>query len=67
MYIYILFEQKAASMNKQQTATCMSAVALADIMGRIVLPILQDRFQIKARMMLIMTSIWLIIVRQSKY
>ncbi|OWR53413.1 hypothetical protein KGM_203650 [Danaus plexippus plexippus] len=62
--IFPFFLQKAASMNKQQTATCMSAVALADIMGRIVLPILQDRFQIKARMMLIMTSIWLIIVRQ---
>lgn len=54
-------------MDKQQTANCMSAVALSDIAGRLVLPVFQDKYRIKARWMLIMTSIWLIIVRQSKY
>ena len=54
-------------MDKQQTAYCMSAVAFADIIGRLVLPSLQDKYRIEARMMLILTSIWLIIVRQSEY
>lgn len=54
-------------MDKQQTATCMSTIAFVDIIGRLVLPPIQDRFQIKARMMLIMTSMWLILIRQSKY
>ncbi|CAH0724771.1 unnamed protein product, partial [Brenthis ino] len=62
--IYPLFLQNFASMDKQQTAYCMSAVAFADIIGRLVLPSLQDRYRIKARTMLILTSIWLIVVRQ---
>lgn len=53
-------------MDKQQTAYCMSAVAFADIVGRLTLPAVQDMYKIKARMMLILTSIWLIIVRQGK-
>ncbi|XP_039759869.1 monocarboxylate transporter 2 isoform X2 [Pararge aegeria] len=62
--LYPLFLQKKVFMDKQQTASCMSAVALADIIGRLTLPMLQDKYRIKARMMLIMTSIWLIVVRQ---
>lgn len=54
-------------MDKQQTANCMSAVAAADIMGRLILPIFQDKYKIKARWMLIMTCIWLIMTRQSEY
>ena len=52
-------------MDKQQTANCMSAVAGADIAGRLILPIFMDKYKIKARWMLIMTSTWLIVVRQS--
>ncbi|KAI8438349.1 hypothetical protein MSG28_010915 [Choristoneura fumiferana] len=55
---------KVANMDKQQTANCMSAVALSDIAGRLVLPVFQDKYRIKARWMLIMTSVWLIVVRQ---
>ncbi|CAG4979157.1 unnamed protein product [Parnassius apollo] len=62
--IFPLFLQKVAAMDKQQTANCMSAVAIADIVGRLTLPAFQDKYKIKARLMLIMTSIWLIIVRQ---
>lgn len=62
--LFPFFLQKQANLNKQQTATCMSAVAAADITGRLVLPIFQDKFRIKARYMIIMTSIWLIITRQ---
>ncbi|CAH2050267.1 unnamed protein product, partial [Iphiclides podalirius] len=62
--IYPIFLQKVASMDKQQTANCMSTVAFADIIGRLTLPAVQDKYKIKARMMLILTSIWLIIVRQ---
>ncbi|XP_034834566.1 monocarboxylate transporter 5-like [Maniola hyperantus] len=62
--LYPFFLQKKASMDKKQTALCMSSVALADIIGRLTLPPLQDRYRIKARIMLIMTSIWLIVVRQ---
>ncbi|XP_045458848.1 monocarboxylate transporter 13-like [Melitaea cinxia] len=62
--IYPFFLQKVAKMDKQQTATCMSTIAFVDIIGRLVLPSIQDRFQIKARMMLIMTSMWLILIRQ---
>lgn len=59
--------QKQAGMDKQQTAMCMSAIAGADIAGRLTLPIFQDKYRIKARWMLIMTSIWLIVIRQSKW
>ncbi|XP_041975560.1 monocarboxylate transporter 9-like [Aricia agestis] len=62
--LFPLFLQKAASMNKQQTAYCMSAIASVDIVGRIVLPMLQSRFKISARMMLCLTSAWIIVVRQ---
>lgn len=59
--------QQVAMMDKHQTAMCMSAVASADIAGRIILPYFQDKYKIKARWMLIMTSVWLIVVRQSEY
>ncbi|CAB3239867.1 unnamed protein product [Arctia plantaginis] len=62
--LYPFFLQNYASMDKQQTANCMSAVAAADIMGRLILPIFQDKYKIKARWMLIMTCIWLIVTRQ---
>ncbi|XP_023952491.2 monocarboxylate transporter 12 [Bicyclus anynana] len=62
--LYPLFLQKKVFLDKQQTANCMSAVALADIVGRLTLPMFQDKYHIKARTMLIMTSIWLIVVRQ---
>ncbi|KAJ0182600.1 hypothetical protein K1T71_001969 [Dendrolimus kikuchii] len=62
--LYPFFLQKVANMDKKQTALCMSAVAFADICGRLVLPIFQDKYKIKARWMLIMTCTWLIIVRQ---
>ncbi|XP_075971476.1 monocarboxylate transporter 12-like [Anticarsia gemmatalis] len=62
--LYPFFLQKVASMDKQQTANCMSAVAAADIMGRLILPVFQDKYKIKARWMLIMTCIWLIVIRQ---
>ncbi|KAJ8736438.1 hypothetical protein PYW08_007094 [Mythimna loreyi] len=62
--LFPFFLQNAASMNKQQTANCMSAVAAADIAGRLILPIFQDKYKIKARWMLIMTSVWLIVIRQ---
>ncbi|XP_061708705.1 monocarboxylate transporter 9 [Cydia pomonella] len=62
--LYPFFLQKVAEMDKQQTANCMSAVALADIAGRLILPVFQDKYRIKARWMLIMTSVWLIVVRQ---
>lgn len=62
--LYPLFLQKKVFMDKQQTANCMSAVAGADIMGRLILPVFQDKYKIKARWMLIMTCIWLIITRQ---
>ncbi|XP_072944570.1 uncharacterized protein [Epargyreus clarus] len=62
--LFPFFLQKVAGMDKNQTATCMSAVAMADIAGRLILPAFQDKYKIKARMMLIMTSIWLIVVRQ---
>lgn len=62
--VFPTFLQKVADMDMQQTATCMSAVAAADIVGRLVLPTFQDKYKIKARWMLIMTSVWLIIVRQ---
>nr|XP_021187334.2 monocarboxylate transporter 2 [Helicoverpa armigera]XP_049692275.1 monocarboxylate transporter 2 [Helicoverpa armigera] len=62
--LYPFFLQHVASMDKQQTANCMSAVAGADIAGRLILPIFQDKYKIKARWMLIMTSTWLIVVRQ---
>ncbi|CAH0724770.1 unnamed protein product, partial [Brenthis ino] len=62
--IFPLFLQKSASMDKQQTAYCMSAVSFADVIGRLVLPSLKDKYHIEARMMLILTSIWLIVVRQ---
>ncbi|KAL0851274.1 hypothetical protein ABMA28_007109 [Loxostege sticticalis] len=62
--LFPFFLQKVASLNKQQTAFCMSAVAGADICGRLILPVFQDKYRIKARWMLIMTSVWLIITRQ---
>ncbi|XP_026319790.1 monocarboxylate transporter 9-like [Hyposmocoma kahamanoa] len=62
--LFPLFLQKVANMDKQKTAMCMSAIAGADIAGRLILPIFQDKYRIKARWMLIMTSVWLIIVRQ---
>ncbi|KAG6461294.1 monocarboxylate transporter 9 isoform X2 [Manduca sexta] len=62
--LYPFFLQKVAGMDKNQTALCMSAVAAADIVGRLILPIFQDKYKIKARWMLIMTSVWLIVVRQ---
>ncbi|XP_050348008.1 monocarboxylate transporter 12-B-like isoform X2 [Nymphalis io] len=62
--LYPFFLQVIAAMDKQQTAYCMSAIAFADIIGRLVLPALQDKYNIKARMMLILTSTWLIVVRQ---
>ncbi|KPJ16672.1 Monocarboxylate transporter 12-B [Papilio machaon] len=62
--IFPFFLQKVASLDKQQTANCMSAVAIADIIGRLTLPVFQDKYRIKARMMIIMTSVWLIVVRQ---
>ncbi|KAL4702977.1 hypothetical protein ACJJTC_008755 [Scirpophaga incertulas] len=62
--IYPFFLQKVALLDKQQTATCMSSIAAADIAGRLILPTFQDKYKIKARWMLIMTSIWLIITRQ---
>ncbi|KAJ2947794.1 hypothetical protein O0L34_g9577 [Tuta absoluta] len=62
--LYPLFLKNFAVFDKQQTATCMSAVAIADITGRLTLPAVQDKFKIKARWMLIMTSVWLIVVRQ---
>ncbi|XP_028156210.1 monocarboxylate transporter 9-like [Ostrinia furnacalis] len=62
--LFPFFLQKVANLNKQQTATCMSAVASADICGRLILPIFQDKYRIKARWMLIMTSVWLIVTRQ---
>ncbi|XP_013135003.1 PREDICTED: monocarboxylate transporter 12-B-like [Papilio polytes] len=62
--IFPIFLQKVASLDKQQTANCMSAVAIADIIGRLTLPVFQDKYRIKARMMIILTSIWLIVVRQ---
>ncbi|CAB3240515.1 unnamed protein product [Arctia plantaginis] len=62
--VYPLFLQNAASLDKQQTANCMSAVAAADMVGRLTLPVLQDKFKIKARWMLIMTAIWVIVIRQ---
>ncbi|XP_049880065.1 monocarboxylate transporter 9-like [Pectinophora gossypiella] len=62
--LFPFFLQKVANMDKQQTATCMSAVAGADIAGRLILPIFQDKYRIKARWMLIMTCVWLIVTRQ---
>ncbi|CAH2102657.1 unnamed protein product [Euphydryas editha] len=62
--IFPLYLQKVAMLDKEHTAHCMSAIAFVDIIGRLVLPSLQDRYHIKARMMLIMTSTWLIVVRQ---
>ncbi|KAF9421626.1 hypothetical protein HW555_002559 [Spodoptera exigua] len=62
--LYPFFLQHVASMDKQQTANCMSAVAGADIAGRLILPVFQDKYKIKARWMLIMTCTWLIVVRQ---
>ncbi|XP_026731389.1 monocarboxylate transporter 12-B [Trichoplusia ni] len=62
--LYPFFLQHVASMDKQQTANCMSAVAAADICGRLILPIFQDKYKIKARWMLIGTCVWLIVIRQ---
>ncbi|XP_053616006.1 monocarboxylate transporter 12-B-like [Plodia interpunctella] len=62
--LFPLFLQKSVMLNKEQTAICMSAVAAADISGRLILPVFQDKFQIRARWMLIMTSVWLIVARQ---
>ncbi|CAH0405451.1 unnamed protein product [Chilo suppressalis] len=62
--LYPFFLQKVAKMNLHETAMCMSAVAGADIAGRLILPIFQDKYKIKARWMLIMTSVWLIVIRQ---
>ncbi|XP_047505589.1 uncharacterized protein LOC125050031 isoform X4 [Pieris napi] len=62
--LYPLFLQNAAGMNKQETANCMSAVAFADIIGRLSIPQLQAKFNISARMTLIITCIWVFIVRQ---
>ncbi|CAK1544648.1 unnamed protein product [Leptosia nina] len=62
--LYPLFLQKVAGMDKQETANCMSAVALADIVGRLCIPQLQAKFNVSARMTLILTSIWLFVVRQ---
>ncbi|CAG4965198.1 unnamed protein product [Colias eurytheme] len=62
--LYPLFLQKVAGMNKQETANCMSAVAFPDIIGRLVLPQAQSKFKISARMTLVLTSIWLLVIRQ---
>ncbi|CAG4965201.1 unnamed protein product [Colias eurytheme] len=62
--LYPLFLQKVAGMNKQETANCMSAVAFADIIGRLSLPQAQSKFKISARMTLVLTSIWLLVIRQ---
>ncbi|CAH0766859.1 unnamed protein product [Diatraea saccharalis] len=62
--LYPFFLQKVAHLDMNQTAICMSAVAGADIAGRLILPIFQDKYKIKARWMLIMTSVWLIVIRQ---
>ncbi|XP_038208323.1 monocarboxylate transporter 12-B-like isoform X2 [Zerene cesonia] len=62
--LYPLFLQKVVGMNKQETANCMSAVAFADIIGRLSLPQAQAKFKISARMTLVLTSIWLLVIRQ---
>ncbi|XP_059050778.1 monocarboxylate transporter 9-like [Achroia grisella] len=62
--LFPFFLQKVAELDKQQTAFCMSAIASADICGRLILPVFQDKYRIKARWMLIMTCVWLIITRQ---
>lgn len=62
--LFPFFLQKVAGLDKQHTAFCMSAIASADICGRLILPVFQDKYRIKARWMLILTSVWLIITRQ---
>ncbi|KAM3967617.1 uncharacterized protein ACR2FA_011170 isoform 1-T2 [Aphomia sociella] len=62
--LFPFFLQKVAGMDKKNTAFCMSAIASADICGRLILPIFQDKYRIKARWMLIMTCVWLIVTRQ---
>ncbi|XP_038208362.1 monocarboxylate transporter 12-B-like [Zerene cesonia] len=62
--LYPLFLQKVANMDKQETANCMSAVAIADIIGRLALPQAQAKFNISVKMAIILTSIWCLVVRQ---
>ncbi|KAG7294952.1 hypothetical protein JYU34_003743 [Plutella xylostella] len=62
--IYPFFLQKVAHMTKHQTAVCMSAIAIADIAGRLIVPIFQDKYQIRARWVLLVSSVWLLVVRQ---
>ncbi|XP_047510705.1 monocarboxylate transporter 2-like [Pieris napi] len=51
-------------MSRNETATCMSAVALADIFGRLIVPQVQVRLKLTARLTLFLTCIWIIITRQ---
>ncbi|XP_022117417.2 monocarboxylate transporter 3 [Pieris rapae] len=50
--------------SRNETATCMSAVALADIFGRLIVPQVQVRLKLTARLTLFLTCIWIIITRQ---
>ncbi|GBP79711.1 Monocarboxylate transporter 9 [Eumeta japonica] len=62
--LFPLFLKNFVVVEMEEIATCMSVIAGADIVGRLVLPVFQDKFKIKARWMLIMTCIWLIVARQ---
>ncbi|CAK1544647.1 unnamed protein product [Leptosia nina] len=62
--LYPFFLQNYVGMSKQETANCMSAVAFADIIGRLVVPPVQAKFNVSARMTLVLTCIWIAITRQ---
>ncbi|XP_045493980.1 monocarboxylate transporter 12-B-like [Colias croceus] len=62
--LYPLFLQRAANMDKQETANCMSAVAIADIIGRLALPQAQAKFNVSVKMTVILSSICCLVVRQ---
>ncbi|CAH4031041.1 unnamed protein product [Pieris brassicae] len=51
-------------MSRNETATCMSAVALADIFGRLIVPQVQVRLKLTTRLTLFLTAIWILITRQ---
>lgn len=62
--LFPYFLQQDAGLNLKNTATCMSTLAAADLLSRLTLPSITDRFKISCRMVFLIGAICLGFVRE---
>lgn len=62
--LFPYFLQQDAGLNLKNTATCMSTLAGADLLSRLTLPAITDRFKISCRMVFLIGAICLGFVRE---